>query len=463
VLVVLNHLPVAQTGVATVRVHIRHLRHRRGWQVRDLTTGRIVPHQTDRPLQDQPNYHQTSHFHLYDLDFLASDVPPLGYACYRLEAVDDGAAPTAPQSWTQRPGGEPAAHLGWAQGDLDVDPATGAILAWRHGGRSWLPAPGRDGALLGECRLTGFASACAAPGIFTDNDRFYRRSETIRPRLVEIRPLTAGPVACGYHAIADLGGRARVGLRVRAYAHAPYLDLTLGVERTGGLDVEALAMAMPAAVGGAGFAIDHGSITRDPRTSVAPGCYRDALTADRWAAVHGEDGALVLATCEAPLVGLGGMHLLSWQRAWPASMPAELWSLLSMNGHWRCGNLTRRNRESCSWRFRIAPQAVFDPAAAQTVGDGLAHPLTAELVEDGDSDAPVRAPSGSLVEIRDATTGGVPDGVQLVGLRSVHGGVRLDLAERLGHDRRLIVAVPGRDGATSIDLPAHALTTSIIT
>lgn len=449
-LVVLNHLPRPQTTLATARVHVRHLRHQAGWQVRDLTTGEIVLHQTDRPLVDQSNYHQTTHRHLFDLSFIAADVPALGYKLFRLETVDHVVAPVSCATWTPKPGGEPAARLRWPHGELEVDHVTGAVLAWQQGGRSLLPAGSMTGALLGECQLLGFADRNARPFSFTEADIFYRQTETLRPRLDSLTPLPAGPLVAGYSAHGWLGRQARIELVVRAFAHAPHLDLELLVERPDGLDCEALVMAFPAAITNPLFACDGGGLTLNPITDLANGAYRDHLAADRWSAVHGVEGGLVVCSSDAPVTSFGGVHLLKWQREWPPTLPAELWSILSLNGHWRCGNLTRRNRASARWQFRVVPVSQFDPVSAQAQGEAAAFPLTAELREAGDVDAPFTAPSGRLVELTE--DGQVPVGVQLLSLRLARPGLVVRVAERTGRKRQLQI----RAGNTTVPLTLEA-------
>ncbi len=442
-LVVLNHLAKPTTAVTTARIHIRHLRHRKGFQVRDLVTGQIVPHQIEPELKDRANYHQTTTWHLFDLHFLASDVPALGYRLFRLEAVDDLTPVTPTTTWTAKPGGDPAARLDWAHGSLDIDQATGAIRAWRRGGRDLLPPVNRqDAALLGECRLSGLATTCAKPKDFTDNDRFYQTTEIIRPRLQSLKPAVAGPVIGGWTSSAVLGRLAKLELQVRAFAHAPELQLDLFVERLDTLDVESLALAVPAALSAPHFAHDGGGLTIDPINDLAHGAFRDLHVADRWAAVHGAEGALVVASPEAPVVSFGGQHLLHWHRTWPADLPAELWFNLSLNGHWKCGNVTRRNRESSHWRLTISPQSTFDPAAAQDIGDRTAFPLTAEMVEAGDADPAFTAAEGNLIRLDE--NGKSPEGVQLLHLRPTATGLSLRLAERAGRDHRLRLEVPGR-------------------
>ncbi len=464
-LVVLNHLPRLTTAVTTARIHIRHLRHRKGFQVRDLVTGRIVPHQTEPELKDRANYHQTTTWHLFDLHFLASDVPALGYRLFRLEAVDDAAIAEPMATWTAKPGGHPAARLDWAHGSLDIDQATGAIRAWRRNGRDLLPAADRpDTALLGECRLSGLATTCAKPKDFTDNDRFYQTTEVFRPRLQTLTPCSGGPVFAGWTASATLGRLAKLELQVRAFAHAPDLQLDLFVERLDTLDVESLALAVPAALTNPRFAHDGGGLTIDPINELAPGAFRDLHVADRWAAMHGAEGALVVASPEAPVVSFGGQHLLHWHRAWPADLAAELWVNLSLNGHWKCGNVTRRNRESGHWRLTISPQSTFDHAAAQHLGDLTAFPLTATLVESGDADPAFTAAEGNLIRLDE--NGRSPEGIQVISLRPSANGLSLRLAERAGRDHRLRLEILGHrirsvDGATlegsvvRIDLAAN--------
>jgi hypothetical protein len=466
-LVVINHLAQPMTAVATARIHIRHLRHRTRFQVRDLATGQIVPHQTDPKLKDRANYHQTTAWHLLDLHFLASEVPALGYRLYSLEAVDDVDTTAPPATWQEKPGGDARARLSWGRGQLDLDHATGAILAWKHGGRSLLPHATTGGAaLLGECRLNGYAINCAKPKDFTDNDRFYRITETVLPRLQSLVPFVDGPVFVGYTATTLLGHYARMDLQVRAFAHAPELQFDLFVERQESFDVESLALAIPAAIATPHFAYDGGGLTVDPIGDLAPGAFRDLHVADRWAAVHGAEGALVVSSPEAPVISFGGQHLLHWHRQWPAALAAELWLNLSLNGHWKCGNVTRRNRESTHWRFRISPQTVFDIQAAQTLGDQTAFPLTAELVENHDADAPFTAAQGSLIRLEEY--GREPDGIQVLCLRATRSGLSLRLAERAGRHRHLRLEVPGQRirhaaGATvagseaRIELPANAV------
>ena len=431
-LVVVNYLLQRHTGIATARVHVRHLRHRRAWQVRDLTTGELVPHETDRPLTDHANYHQTTHRHLYDLSFLASAVPALGYRLYRLEAVDH--APPSESPGSNR-----------AQSELVADPFTGAVGEWRVAGKSLLPA----GALLGECRLFGFTEKDPRPALYTDKDKFYRQTEVLRPRLESLTPLPAGTLVTGYSARAWLGRQAKIELIVRAFAHAPFLDLELRVERPDGLGCEAMVMNFPAAIAQPSFACDAGGLTLNPLTDLAAGAFRDHLVADRWAAVHGIEGAIVLCSPEAPVTSFGGLHLFGWHREWPQPLAPELWSVLSLNGQWLCGNVTRRNRASTRWRFRVAPLSRFDPLAAQALGDAAAFPLTAELIEDGDNDAPFTAPSGCFASITEA--GQPTAGVQLLSFGP--GTVRL--AERVGRQHQLDLHFAGQ--ARKITLEPHSV------
>lgn len=457
---VLNHLPRARHGLVRVRLHARHLPRGRAWCIRDVATGAAVPAQLDRPLGHHENLHQTTVHHYYELMFLAEDVPALGYKLFRLEPATSAAAREACALWTPGPGGAPAARLAWNHGQLDIDQATGAVAAWRWpGGELLAPAEGLA-PLLGECRLLGYQLNCARPKDFTDNDRFYRLSEVLRPRLEDIAPLPAGPLSGGYRAEAVLGSAARLSLYVRVQPLTSGLDVELHVERSASLPVEALAIAWPAAVSRPAFACDAGGLDLDPQTAPAPGAYRDLIAADRWAAVHGPEGALIVCSPDAPVTSFGGMNLLTWRRT-PLAEPApQLWSMLSLNGHWRCGNVSPRNRESGRWNFHVTPQARFDPLAAQAASEDVAFPLVCDPVEESDADAPWSAPAASLVSLEEE--GRTPVGVQVLALRPSAGGFALRLAERAGRDRRLRLRVPSRAITVDLALPAWGVSDTAV-
>jgi hypothetical protein len=454
-LVVYNHLPRPVTGLASQRVHIRALHHLTAWRVRDLVTGEIVPHQTDRPLQDEVNYHQTTHRHLYDLSFLASEVPALGYRLYRLEAIDEPAMPSGCASWTAYPCEGSAGRLEWSHGTLDVDPATGAVLDWRRGERRRpLPAD-RLEPLLGECRLFGFTECLGRSPDFIRKNKDYRVTQVIRPSNASIAPLSAGPLWGGYRAGCVLGELAQLTLEVRVFRHCPHLEVILGLRRLATLPTEALAVAWPQALTDVDFFYDGGGID----CSVAdhgPGASGDAVVADRWSACVGREGALLLASPEAPVTSLGGMHLLSQRRGLPSDLRAELWTILSLNGQWRCGNIPLANRESGRWRMVVQATDGFDADTAQAFGEAVAQPLSCELVEGSAADAPLAAPSGRLLELTTPAGEPLPAGVQLVSLTSTDDGLGIELLERSGVAREVMVGRPG-EPPTRVDLAPHAV------
>jgi hypothetical protein len=440
----------------------------RPFEMVDVATGAVVPCQVsilDDPLAARPwaaqhyalghidphshpalNYERS---HLYELVFLAQDLPSLGYRAYCIQPIDGA---------QDRPcDGRPEFASSLRSGDdwlenrfyrIALDPTTGAIrsLFDKELGREWVDAhaPHPFNQLVVRDPRTG------AEPVETPFDKLRaRRTDGV----VSIRRGSAGPVASSLVVQSSAHGCPQVVQEITLYERVKRIELATRVLRDATPLLE-LHIAFPFALTNPQFAYEASNAVIEPIRDQLPGTNTDAYAAQHWVSVHDHSGGIAWSSLEAPIVELGGL--------WPGYVsqahhgvtpPGYGHAFLRSPEELRHGHIYSHVMNN-NFRTNFQPVHVTDALfryvitthdggqardRARALGwEAAVGPVTAYVV------GPQDAPHSGLLPASDTFCRMDAAGVVLLTLKAAEDGdgLILRLAETEGQDRQTTIHLP---------------------
>jgi len=345
-----------------------------------------------------------------------SDVPPLGYKAYRIEA-SGGAAQTQPTLENE------ADVLENAYYRIEFDPATGGIARlvdkqtgqqlvdesadWRLGQVIHETLAGRD--VLGQegIERNGLTNAVIERG-------------------------SIGPIWQSMQVRGELPGTDGAnGVRAefRLYETTPRIELRFTVRKLPITDPEALYVALPFSIPDAKVWYEaQGGMVR-PGEDQIPRSASDWQTVQNFVCICGRDSQIILGIDEAPLVQFGGLNFGKWHPVTVVQKP-HVYSWV-MNNYWFT-NFRASQEGEFSWSYSITSGNDTCNARATRFGWCSRIPPIARVLPPGDSSA--QASTVSLLDLK------LPD-VLLVSARPAKygDGVILHLREADGDPTAIAV------------------------
>ncbi|WP_181727410.1 polysaccharide lyase family protein [Streptomyces sp. PT12] len=374
---------------------------------------------------------------LHRVRLTVPDVPGFGYRALPLGAAhrvnpngDEGdptadaarpAAPAAPAAAFAPPQWRPVpGQLTTARWEMDLDPATGAVvgLVHRATGRRLLDP-------VSPYRLGQVLHVINGPDALTRGDRPahtgvpHRHARAPRSSLLTRRPSSAPPeLTVATAALTPVGlARTHDGWRLRAVGTGPSLpfvqtdlllrddddrvELTVRLEKERVLAKESVYVPFPflaAAADGSGPRVryDRQQGWVDPATDHAPGACNEWFTTHHGVAVDD----IAWCSADAPLFTVGDVVRGTWAETFEAANGTVLsWV---MNNYWPT-NTPPEQEGSLTLRYAFTPLGAFDPAAASRFGlETRAAPMVSEVTRLDKHDIEPRqlpADSGTLLDL----------------------------------------------------------------
>jgi hypothetical protein len=285
---------------------------------------------------------------------------------------------------------------------------------------------------------------------------------------------TAGPVFEQLVTRTSLPTCPRIWQTVRLYNELPVIDIINVVDKEEVLDPEGLYFAFPFAVPEPTFHLQIADAAMRAGIDQLPLSCRDYYAIQQWADVAGPDGGVVFAPVDAPLVVLSDMNVYQWADTLTFDK-AHLYSL-ALNNYWFT-NFKASQSGRLTFRYRLAAhKGAHDPIEATHTAWQPYHPLRPIWLEPGgergsaipnpwlrlDGDPVIvtcvkRAEIGDAVAVRLLEMRGheanvtlrfsLPDGVRIAG------AARADVLERPVSD------LPVSDGRVRLTLAPHEIAT----
>jgi len=235
---------------------------------------------------------------------------------------------------------------------------------------------------------------------------------------------------------------------------------------------EATYLAFPFDIPDAAFRFDVGGVGVRPGADQIPGSAADYFTVQRWVALSGEDGGVLVATPDNPMIQIGGFHFGRGERE---PRPPERALLLGWvtNNYWET-NFRAHQPGRVTARYALLPHAgAFDEAAAHRFGAEVAVAPVFQTMQEppaGGASWPARGSWLRLPEPPLLVVGLRPadgDGAVLVRLWNAadadgeaelgSGLLRIAAAEACDLFGRPSGALPVRDGAVLVPVGARRL------
>lgn len=356
--------------------------------IRDGASGEAAPMQADGD----------------DVVFLARDVPPLGYAAYRVETGGDGAAAE----------GAPAEAAGPAEGTValeneryrvGVDAALGAVRSLadaRTGAELVDPA---SPFLLGQYVYEGMEKI--EPAGWHGSPYEGKGTGRVVPRMKAVR-VERGPVFTRFVGEGSLeiegfpmeiGSVERVVSRITLPRGLDWIEceVELRGKKPTAL-VEQGNVAFPFAVPGGAIRLELLGSVVDPARDLQERGNHDAFAVQHWVDVSGPGGGVTWSPIDTTIATLGDLRLFRWD---PAYVPERPWIYANgLNNGWST-NFQEWQGGDFRFRFRLRSHAGTDWVAggAARFGREAAQPLVAAAIgreASGGGDAPLR---GSLLRV----------------------------------------------------------------
>ena len=335
-----------------------------GYEIADRAAGAAVPFSV---LDTGNNFRR--------VEFVAHDVPAVGYKTFTLRRAAHPETPAAPASATSDTTLESPYYR------LVLDPASGAIrsLYDKQLGKELCDSasPYRLGQYL---YVTG--------GDHEPNSILQYRIVSPQPEL-QINPAANGRLLSvertpwGWRARLESSdvNTPRVRTEIRIFADEKKIELVEDVDKTETLKKEAVYFAFPFAMAHPQFQYEIQNGVVDPSKDMVPGAGHEWFSVQHWVSVQQDGVSATVMPLDTPLVTLGDIN----RGAWPTTFgprPGAVFSY-AMNNYWHT-NYRAGQGGHFHFRYVITSAAQTDPAALSRLGWEEATPLEQDQIRSQD-------------------------------------------------------------------------------
>ena len=354
----------------------------KGTEIVDRVTGKVVPYDVVREGGDSSR-----------VEFMATQVPAVGYKVYSVQAAT--AAATAPAATS-------STVLESAYYRVELDPASGAIRSvydkqlrhelvdqhspWRFGQYLYVSGGDRD-----------------------PNSILQYRAVSPRPEL-QIHPAGSGRLVSvqrtswGWLATLESSDMNTPAIRTQIllFDHQKKIELIENIDKKPELKKEAVYFAFPFAMNHPQFQYEIQNGVVDPAKDMYPGAGHEWFSVQHWVSVQQDGISAAVMPLDASLVTLGDIN----RGAWPTEFgqrPGAIFSYV-MNNYW---HTNYRAEQGGQFRFRyiITSAAQTEPAALSRMGWEEVTPLEKDEVQSQDkalsSPRPLDGEQGSFLRVQD--------------------------------------------------------------
>ena len=353
-----------------------------GQEIVDRVTGKVAPYFV---------LHQYRDFRR--VEFLASDVPPLGYKVYHLrEAKATAATPAVSHALT----------LETPYYRVTLDPETGAIRSIydKQLGKELVNerSPYRFGQYL---YVTG--------GDHGPNSILQYRAVSPEPQLdihgaANGRLISVERTPWGWRAVMESSdvNTPEVQTQLLLFNHQKKIELIEDVTKKAVRTKEAVYFAFPFAMSSPEFKYEIQNGTVDPAKDMYPGAGHEWFSVQHWVSVEQNGVSATVMPLDASLVTLGDINRGAWPTSF-GSRPGNIFSYV-MNNYW---HTNYRAEQGGHFRFRyiITSASTTDSAKLSRMGWEEATPFEHDFVQSQDKaievDSPLNAKEASFLHIGD--------------------------------------------------------------
>jgi hypothetical protein len=298
--------------------------------------------------------------------FVASDLPSVGYRCYRATA-------------REQPGKDAATISGNQMENefyrVQLDPKTGALKSVydKEARRELVDAESEYG--LGELVYVSGGEGTYA---------VHSNLKLPAPKFRYHRPVATGMTSLNGPVFAELASQAlaenlpQITLRVRLYHGLKRLDLRYELEKQETTAKEAVYIAFPFAldVAKGGLWLEYPDAITEPLKDQHSSACRDWYAIQRWLAASDGAATVVLSPLDTPLVTLGGMTGSTWPRQLSLKR-ARLFAYV-MNNYWHTNYKAEQGGRQV-FRFSLtSKRGGFSPREALARGWEMFCPAVTE-------------------------------------------------------------------------------------
>ncbi len=304
---VFNPLPWARSEVVSLAMPDRLNAMPDPLRLRDKRTGQRLACQVDRAKNV--------------LYFLASDIPPLGYAVFTI-APAENALEVKPRTVFRSNTLENDFYR------VTIDPRSGGLASLYD---KQLKVELVDQAC--SYRLNQYIHELPRGGRpAVDNMEKLAEFDRASPASAAISPGLQGPVAWSLIAQASARMCPRLEQEVILYEGLKRVDIINRLEKEETLSPEAVYFAFPFRVPGGAFRLEIADAVLKPETEQLPGTVRDWYAVQGWVEAANSNLSVVWAPVEAPLIQLGDINTGKWLTR---LNPENAWIFsYAMNNYW---------------------------------------------------------------------------------------------------------------------------------
>jgi hypothetical protein len=287
-----------------------------------------------------------------ELAFIASNVPALGSAVYRITSP-----PSPPLQFGEGDSGGEAKNF-----CLTIDTVIGAIrsLKWR----------GRE--LVDTARYAGINQYLYVEGRFPDDPQ--------PARVKNISVIDDGPVIKTIRIEMEAPGCNTIAADAQIIDELNTIRIINHINKKKVYDPEAVHIAFPFNIADGKMRYDLAYGYCEPEKDQLPGSNKNFLVMEHWVDISNDDHGVTLIGTEAPLFQVDSITMDEIVTGWRDSIPPSQ-TVLSylMNNYWETNYAAAQEGEG-NYSYIIKPHAGFDPVAAEKAALEARQPLVARWV-----------------------------------------------------------------------------------
>jgi len=353
-IIVFNPLNWQRDGIVSIDLD-------KGYEIVDRTTEQTVPYTV---VYEGPNFRH--------VEFVARQVPPVGYKVYYVRSSAQSAAPAETSTTTT---------LESPYYRVELDPASGAVRSiYDKQLKKELvdqQSPWRFGQYL---YVTG--------GDKEPNSILQYRVVSPRPEL-QIHPATQGRLVSiertvyGWRACLDSSteNTPHITTEIRLFENEKKIELNENVSKKEVLTKEAVYFAFPFAMSHPQFQYEIQNGVVDPSKDMYPGAGHEWFSAQHWVSAQQDGVSATVMPLDTPLVTLGDIN----RGAWPTEFgqrPGNIFAY-AMNNYWHT-NYRADQGGDFHFRYIITSAPSTDAAALSRMGWEEATPLETNEIRSQD-------------------------------------------------------------------------------
>jgi len=396
---------------------------RRNQEVVDLTTNKVIPLDV---MWTKENFVHAR--------FLAPDLPPVGYRCFRIRAASDVVALTSQQNMN------PVIENRFYR--ITVDPESGAVRSIfdKELNREVADAtsPYRFGQYL---YVTG--------GNPNHNDltRMIHPYDALPVAELTIHPATKGeylgtkrtPWGYSIKLRSSDVNTPEVALEILLFDNEKKIEFHYTVQKDYTTEKEGVYFAFPAAVNSPEFAYATQQGWVDPARDMLKGASLEWFSVQKWMAVHDSGMTVGIVPLDASLANFGDIN----RGLWPAEFRPKSATTFSyaMNNYWHTNYRAGQGGEF-TFRYVLTSGGTFNPALLSRLGwESMEAPSVDAVINQdkaGNLNEPLPAEGASFLSIDN------PNIVLVTWKLAENGrGTILRLKEIAGEEEQAVVKIPG--------------------